>query len=283
MKFAAVPKPSQTAMATKPLNEERRAQAVLKTGLIDAPNSDLFQIYCDLAKDLTGFEQAKFSLFDGEAQCAMAAAGVDNYEVGVRSERAKWNVCSYVLLDTEPLIIEDFLLLEEWAEHPVVLSGNGPHAYAGFPVINKDNYALGTLCLFNLLPKKMSDEQVELIKRVASSIATLLDLQVEQRSLTAEKIIRASDKLSNRMETASLSDFNVLLQLDCDGPVSKSEAQNLINSGFCAIDDRLKVILTPTGRSLIEEMGLTPRPMKRLKLSGSDALELVDKMFSELD
>ena len=118
---------------------------------------------------------------------------------------------------------------------------------------------------------------------MASSIATLLDLQVEQRSLTAEKIIRASDKLSNRMETASLSDFNVLLQLDCDGPVSKSEAQNLINSGFCAIDDRLKVILTPTGRSLIEEMGLTPRPMKRLKLSGSDALELVDKMFSELD
>ena len=55
MKFAAVPKPSQTAMATKPLNEERRAQAVLKTGLIDAPNSDLFQIYCDLAKDITGF------------------------------------------------------------------------------------------------------------------------------------------------------------------------------------------------------------------------------------
>ena len=30
MKFAAVPKPSQTAMATKPLNEERRAQGSLK-------------------------------------------------------------------------------------------------------------------------------------------------------------------------------------------------------------------------------------------------------------
>mgnify|MGYP007000182812 len=51
-------------MATMPHNEERRAQAVVKTGLVDAPNSDLFQIYCDLARDLTGFEQAKFSLFD---------------------------------------------------------------------------------------------------------------------------------------------------------------------------------------------------------------------------
>ena len=63
----------------------RRAQAVVKTGLIDAPNSDLFQIYCDLAKDLTGYEQAKFSLFDGESQCSMGAAGVDDsYEVGAK-------------------------------------------------------------------------------------------------------------------------------------------------------------------------------------------------------
>ena len=72
MSLQILPKPSSSDIATMPANEARRAQAVVKTGLIDAPNSDLFQIYCDLAKDLTGFEQAKFSLFDGEAQCSMA-------------------------------------------------------------------------------------------------------------------------------------------------------------------------------------------------------------------
>ena len=41
-------------MAPRPDNEELRAQTVVKTGLIDAPNPDLFQIYCDLAKDITG-------------------------------------------------------------------------------------------------------------------------------------------------------------------------------------------------------------------------------------
>ncbi len=104
-----IPSPSNTDLATRPSNETRRAQAVVKTGLINAPNSDLFQIYCDLAKDLTGYEQAKFCLFDGEAQCSMGAAGVDDsYEVGAKTERSKWNVCSYVLLDTEPIIVEDF-------------------------------------------------------------------------------------------------------------------------------------------------------------------------------
>ena len=55
MSLQVLPKPSSDDKATRPSNETRRVQAVVKTGLIDAPNSDLFQIYCDLAKDLTGF------------------------------------------------------------------------------------------------------------------------------------------------------------------------------------------------------------------------------------
>ena len=54
-------------LAPRPANEERRAQAVVKTGLIDAPNPEIFQVYCDLAKDITGFEEAYFSLIDKDA------------------------------------------------------------------------------------------------------------------------------------------------------------------------------------------------------------------------
>ena len=43
------------------------------------------------------------------------------------------------------------------------------------------------------------------------------------------------------------------------------------------------ILLTADGRRLIEKMGLTPKPMKRLKITGSDASDLVDKMFSELE
>ena len=57
MALKTIPKPSETSIATMPHNEERRAQAVVKTGLVDAPNSDLFQIYCDLTRDLTGLSK----------------------------------------------------------------------------------------------------------------------------------------------------------------------------------------------------------------------------------
>ena len=56
-------------LAPRPANEERRAQAVVKTGMLDNDQGDLFQIYCDLAKDITGFDTATFSLFDADYQC----------------------------------------------------------------------------------------------------------------------------------------------------------------------------------------------------------------------
>ena len=284
MALNTIPKPSVTADAPIPHNEERRAQAVIKTGLVDAPNSDLFQIYCDLARDLTGFEQAKFSLFDGESQCSMAGSGVDeNYEVGARTDRSKWNVCSYVLLDVEPLIIEDFYKDSDWAEHPYIKSGDAPHAYAGFPVVNKDNYVLGTLCLFNTDPKKISEAQEDLIKRIARNIAHLLDLQVEQKSLTAEKIIKAADVLSSAMKKASLVDFKNLLLLEAGLPIDAVGTSQLQSEGFCDISEDVKVTLTAKGRKLIQSMGLTPKPMKRIKVTGTDASALIDKIFEELD
>ena len=96
-------------LAPRPANEELRAQTVVKTGLIDAPNPDLFQIYCDLAKDITGFETATFSLYDGEMQCSIAGAGREDFTPGSKTERGELNVCSYVLLDSEPLLMEDML------------------------------------------------------------------------------------------------------------------------------------------------------------------------------
>ena len=147
-------------LAPRPANEELRAQTVVKTGLIDAPNPDLFQIYCDLAKDITGFETATFSLYDGEMQCSIAGAGREDFTPGSKTERGELNVCSYVLLDTEPLLMEDMLKDPTWQDHPNLAGLDKGPGYAGFPVINSENFALGTLCMMNFSgPKGLNDEQ----------------------------------------------------------------------------------------------------------------------------
>ena len=51
-------------LAPRPKNEERRIVAVKRTGLIDNKQDENFSIFCDLGRELTGFDYAAFSLFD---------------------------------------------------------------------------------------------------------------------------------------------------------------------------------------------------------------------------
>ena len=85
-------------LAPRPINETRRAQAVIRTGLIANPKPELFQIYCDLAKDLTGFDSATFSLYDGDIQCGISASGRDDFETGATSDRDENNICTLSLI-----------------------------------------------------------------------------------------------------------------------------------------------------------------------------------------
>ena len=48
------------------------------------------------------------------------------------------------------------------------------------------------------------------------------------------------------------------------------------------INKTKKITLSTKGRQLIQSMGLTPKPMKRIKVTGNDASELIDKIFGEL-
>ena len=161
-----------TALAPRPQNEERRVVAVKRTGIIDGKQADNFSIFCEMAKELTGFDYVSFSLFDENYQCGIASTdGVS----GDKSERHEYNICSYVLLSSEPTLIPDLTKHEKWKSHPGLQEEDRWLGYAGFPVINKDNYALGTFCLLNRQPSALSDKQITLVKGMCERIAHQID------------------------------------------------------------------------------------------------------------
>ena len=135
---------------------------------------------------------------------------------------------------------------------------------------------------FKTDPRKISESQEDLIKRIAKNIAHLLDLQVEQRSLIAEKNIKADEIFSSEMNEASLNEFKSLLLLEAELQIGAEETIQLQRNGYCEFDEANKITLTSKGRQLIQSMGLTPKPMKRIKVTGNDASELIDKIFGEL-
>ena len=272
------------ALAPRPENEELRAQTVVKTGLIDAPNPDLFQIYCDLAKDITGFETASFSLYDGEMKCSIAQAGGDNFEVGAKSERHEFNVCSYVLLDSEPLLMEDMCKDPTWKDHPHLEGSDKGPGYAGFPVINSENFALGTLCMMNMSgPKALTGEQIEQVKKITHSIAHMLDLQIKQKELTSERMLDALAHFQKVDQSFGLTDFKMYVSLCAELSVSAADAEGIIKVGLAEDAGEGRIQLTELGRRLQFDMNLQQKAMKRIKMDGGEAEALLDEMFAEIE
>ena len=98
-------------LAPRPANEERRAKAVVKTGMFEHDQGGLFQIYCDLAQAITGFTIATFSLFDADHQCHIAATGRETEGKSVHNVH---DVYSYVLLSPDPLLAPDLSESEQF-------------------------------------------------------------------------------------------------------------------------------------------------------------------------
>jgi len=155
--------------------------------------------------------------------------------------------------------------------------------YAGFPVINKDNFALGTLCMFNKEPKAILKPQIELIKKVTANIALLLDSQIDQKELTSQKILEALGVFQKGNRELDLDDFKLFLSMSADLPVDRVSSGNLIQNGLCEISETEKVILSSMGRQLLMDMKLESKPMKKVKIKGDAAESLIDEMFASLN
>ena len=273
-----------TKLAPRPANEDQRVKAVIKTGLIDAPDNTAFQVYCELAKDITGFEYASFSLFDADMQCKIAKVGGDDEKPGSKGLRHENNICSYVLLDTEPLLMKDMSKDPVWKSHPEFLNGTAEwYGYAGFPVTNKDNFALGTLCMMNRTPKALNENQISLIKKITSNIALLIDSQVAQKEVTSQKILEALISFQKYDESLNINDFKMFISIISDVAVDQKQANNLIQKSLCKLDSKGNVTMSSNGLELQSLMKLEVKEMKKIKIAGEAAQSLIDEMFSTIN
>jgi len=267
-----------TTLAPRPKNEERRVVAVKRTGIIDGEQTDNFSIFCEVAKELTGFDKVSFSLFDENFQCNIANTDDTKNE---KSERHEYNICAYVLLSSDPTLIPDLRKHEKWKSHPALKNDDTWLGYAGFPVINKDNYALGTFCLLNKKPLALTDKQITLLKGICERIAHQIDTQTEQKEITAETVqtaLKSFQAVTNSEEFAELNDFLSL----CSGKrISKTSFSKLVEFNLAKYEDG-EMVLSDAGRSLQRKMKLQTKVMKKSIIKAQNKPTFLDELLGEL-
>ena len=156
-------------------------------------------------------------------------------------------------------------------------------AYAGFPIVNKDNYVYGTLCLFDQEEKNLDNKQIELIEKLVVRLAHQLDTQMEQKEITALKISESITHFVEEVPNASLSTFKTFILLCSGMDVEEKLASELLSNNLCVLSDKSNIKLTSEGESLQFKMGLQTKVLNKVKIEGADADALVSDMLAQLE
>ena len=268
-------------------NEERRLEALKRLGVIGTDQGDIFDIYSELALEVSGFFAATCSLIDVDTQHGISLCSL-NGELEkmtegkpVKVERAQ-SPCAYTILTPEPLIVPDCREHKIFKDAGTVKAGMVV-AYAGFPIINKDNYVFGTICLFDPNIKKLEKQEIRLLEKLTRRLAHQLDTQAEQKAITAEKISLAIGIFEERIGECSLKDFKYFINLCAGRDIELEKCHNLKSNELCSVNKNGSVEITEKGQELQIKMGLQTRTLNKQKVEGEAANLLVDSMLSELE
>ncbi|MGY1744746.1 SpoIIE family protein phosphatase [Blastococcus sp. SYSU D00695] len=182
MPDAAPPGPAAggpaTARAAAALRvDAARIRAALRLRPAEAGNPALDRISA-LAAQLLGARSAQVNLLD-EVLLVAGAAGDAEATVGTEMP-VEESFCSLAVAQRAPLVIGDAATDERVRELHWVTGGR-IGAYLGAPLAGPDGQTVGTLCVFDPLPRDWTDADAGLLAQLAASAATELELDALAR------------------------------------------------------------------------------------------------------
>jgi GAF domain len=152
-----------------------RVGALEATGLLDSEIDPAFDRIARLAAQVLNAPVALVSLVDADRQFFKSCLGLPEPWASRRGTPLSHSFCQHAVASREPLIVDD-------AREHAVLGDNlairdmGVVAYAGIPLIDSEDNALGTLCVIDSQPRHWTSHQVQLLADLAASVVTEITL-----------------------------------------------------------------------------------------------------------
>lgn len=150
-----------------PKNEDQRLQRLQKYDLIGLNKDSDFDIFAQSAVALTGCAAALVAVMEKDLQRIQSCIGLD-----MESVDRKNTVCQYTMMGTEALIIPDTALDKRTSTNPLILAGH-IRFYAGVPILDKEGYVLGTLCVIDYEPKNLTSSQIKSLHSLGRAVSQL--------------------------------------------------------------------------------------------------------------
>ncbi len=162
-------------------DEGKRLEAVKRFLNLDFQRIREFQEIVDLVAELCEKPVALITLLDKDLNWIKVKRGVDT-EVVPR----EISFCQFGIQQDDILIIPDASKDERFDNNPLVHQAPHVRFYASAPLVVKDSWRVGTLCLFDVAPGELTPIQQKTLDVLARQVSYLMELEVSHHVLNKQ-------------------------------------------------------------------------------------------------
>jgi EAL domain-containing protein (putative c-di-GMP-specific phosphodiesterase class I)/GGDEF domain-containing protein len=212
--------------------EAARLDALHQFKLLDTPPSEHFDRITRMAAQIFSLPIAAVSLTDRDRQWFKSRVGVEH--CSIPRDKAP---CAEVAEARGLVVIEDFATHPHYSDS--LLAEHGTRFYAGAPLVTRDGYGLGALCVLGAEPRVATPEELAALTDLAAMVMEQIELQ---------HAFGRIDPISGMPTRAQFRDDLVDLALDCPGQARIAVVADL------ARDDQIAKIVGAMGAARLDEM-----------------------------
>ena len=178
--------------APLPANEAARLATLVNLGILDTLPQGTFDDITALASAICGTPIALISLVDAERQWFKSRVGIDAPQTA-----RELAFCAHAILEPEQvMVVEDATLDARFRDNPLVSQAPDIRFYAGAPIVTKDGFALGTVCVADREARTLSAAQIDGLRSLSRLVVSLIEHDKRQR----EEALLASEEVRQRNE-----------------------------------------------------------------------------------
>lgn len=198
-----------------PPNEQERLEELYRFDVLYTQYEEDFDQIVKLASEICKVPISTISLIDRHRQWFKAKLGI----VEAENERST-SFCAHAIVGDELMVVDDAFADLRFQDNPSVTGEPNFRFYAGVPLVSNRGFKLGTLCVIDLKPRQLDEQQAFALDVLAKQVVKLFELRLRNKEEKAKTVVIEQQKRKLEELTAIQNKIISIIAHDVRGPVT---------------------------------------------------------------
>ncbi|MBU9847739.1 EAL domain-containing protein [Rahnella ecdela] len=151
-------------------NEKKRLAALQKLKIADGNPDEVLDLITRLTQQIFDIPICIITLVDQHRQWFKSKTNT-----ALKYTARDIAFCDYTIRSSSVMVVNDATLDPRFNENPLVTAEEGMRFYAGAPLITRDGFAVGSLCLADKNPRDFSVQEIDMLSDLAAIVIDIIE------------------------------------------------------------------------------------------------------------